>query len=271
MKLSDWKQCKEMSVIYGLHNLVTNKWYIGSCHNLKDRLHRHYYYLIHNKHHSNKLQRSWNIHGNSNFEVVILKKIQDSELENMFTIEESFIKKFNSKEDGYNILDICRNVTKFSLNSESALKAGATHAKVVYAINRFTGEIIGEYKSITDAGKAFNESTSNISQVCKHKLRYCKDTVFVYKDEYNPSLDYTVPLHHMKGIAKTEEWKRKARLSNKRAKKIYMYDLENRLIKTYNSRAEAERDNNFKKEFLRRKLNQPVNGYVFTHEIKDIV
>lgn len=32
----------------------------------------------------------------------------------MFTIEESFIKTFNSKENGYNILDICNHVSKFS-------------------------------------------------------------------------------------------------------------------------------------------------------------
>lgn len=271
MKLSAWKQCKEKSVIYGLHNLITNKWYIGSCHDLKDRLHRHYYHLTHNKHHSSKLQRSWNIYGDSNFEVCILKILQEFEIKDMFTIEESFIKSFDSKENGYNILDVCKNVHKFFQKTESAMKAGATHAKAIYAIDRFTGKIIGKYKSITEASKIFNESTSNISQVCKHRLRYCKNTVFVYKEEYSSSIDYRVLYHHMKGVAKTEEWKKKAILSNKKAKKVYMYNLEGTLIEVYNSRLEAERKNNFRKEFLRTRLNKPINGYVFTHEIKDIV
>lgn len=34
MELSAWKQSEKIPVIYGLHNLITNKWYIGSCHNL---------------------------------------------------------------------------------------------------------------------------------------------------------------------------------------------------------------------------------------------
>ncbi len=271
MKLSAWKQSEKIPVIYGLHNLVTNKWYIGSCHNLQDRLHRHYYHLTHNIHHSIKLQRSWNKYGNFNFEAVILKKLDDSEIKNIFTIEESFIKIFNSKEDGYNILDICKPVFKFSQTPENAKKAGLTHAKSIYAIDRFTGKVIGEYSSITKASIIFHESTSNISQVCKHKLRYCKDTVFIYKEEYNPSIDYRVLNHHMKGIAKTEEWKIKARRASKRARKVYMYDLENNLIKIYISRSDAERDNNFKKEFLRFRLDKPINGYIFTHEIKDIV
>lgn len=271
MELSAWKQSEKIPVIYGLHNLITNKWYIGSCHNLQDRLHRHYYYLIHNTHHSTKLQHSWNKYGNSNFEVVVLKKLENSEIENMFAIEESFIKTFNSKENGYNILDICNHVSKFSQNPESAKKAGLAHAKAVYAIDRFTGEIIGEYSSITEASIVFKESTSNISQVCKHRLRYCKDTVFVYKEEYNSLIDYRVLNHHMKGIAKTDEWKAKARKASKRAKKVYMYDLENNLIKVYNSRSEAERENNFKKEFLKIRLNKPINGYIFKYEIKEIV
>lgn len=270
MILSAWKMCKQIPVIYGIHNLITNKWYIGSCNDFRDRLHRHYYCLKHNKHHSVKLQNSWNKYGEDAFIAVILVELQDNNISDMFTIEENFIKLFNSKDNGYNILDTCREKPTFTLSKEASKKAGATHAKSIIALDRFTGKVLQKFSSITEAGNTFKESTSNISQVCKHKLRYCKNTVFVYADEYNPSVDYSVPFHHMKGVAKTDEWKIKARLSNKRSKKVYVYK-DNNLIYTYNSRSEAERAFNFKKEFLRTRLDKPIDGYIFTHKIKDIV
>ena len=75
MKLSAWRKCEQIPVIYGIYNLATDKWYVGSCHNLKDRLHRHYYYLSHNNHHSTKLQRAWNKYGEDVFGAIILKNL----------------------------------------------------------------------------------------------------------------------------------------------------------------------------------------------------
>ena len=55
MKLYEWKYCEKIPVIYGILNTATGKWYIGSCGSMRDRMHRHYYCLTHNCHHSNKL------------------------------------------------------------------------------------------------------------------------------------------------------------------------------------------------------------------------
>ena len=73
MKFKDYKNFVTDSVIYGIQNSITNKWYIGSCVNFHDRMRRHYYHLRHNIHHSNKLQRSWNKHGEDIFNIQILK------------------------------------------------------------------------------------------------------------------------------------------------------------------------------------------------------
>lgn len=270
MKLSAWRKCKEIPVIYGIHNIITNKWYIGSCHNMRDRLHRHYYCLTHDQHHSPKLQKSWNKYGENAFEVIVLKSLEETS-DDMFTIEEQFIKAFDSKDNGYNILDICRHVGTFKLSKESADKAGKTHSKAVIAVDRYTGKFYKRYSSLTEAAKELHASTTNISGVCSHRLRYVKGFVFIYENEYDPTKDYSVPFHHCKGVPKTEEWKAKMRQNSARAKKVYKYDLTNTLVATYNSRSEAERQNGLKKEFLRYHLNKVIDNYVYSHEIKDIV
>lgn len=56
-----FKQCKELpdhSGIYGIKNVITDKFYIGSAESIIKRLKRHYTYLKSLNHHSSKLQRS---------------------------------------------------------------------------------------------------------------------------------------------------------------------------------------------------------------------
>ena len=48
MSFKNLEDFKEIEVIYGIHNTVTNKWYIGSTFNLHDRIRRHRYYLLKN-------------------------------------------------------------------------------------------------------------------------------------------------------------------------------------------------------------------------------
>lgn len=271
MKISEVKSFLRIPVIYGIHNTITNKWYIGSCFDMKDRIQRHRYYLRKNKHHSQKLQKSYNLYGEEVFEVQILKFLKEDD--DRFSIEETYIKEFNSVLNGYNILDKCKEVNSFYLSEKSRnnfMKHVNSLKKGVICINRFTGEIINEFNSITEASKYYNTSTSNISRVCLGSLNYIKDTVFVYKEDFDETKDY-IKKHHFEGIKFSEEHKRKMGISNPKSKLVYKYDLNYNLIDTYYSRSEAERQNNFKKEFLRRRMNIPINGYIFSHENKDIV
>ena len=272
MKISEVKSFLRIPVIYGIHNTVTDKWYIGSCLDMKDRFQRHRYYLKIGKHHSSKLQRSYDLHGEEVFDVVILKFLDNTE--NRFLIEEEFIKKYNSVSNGYNILSTCKEVDHFKLSNEAKenfLKHINTLKKAVICIDRFTGEIVNEFNSITDAARYYKTSSSNISRVCLGELRYMKNTVFVYKANFDEIKDYRVPNHHYKGAKFSETHRRKMGISNPNSKPVYKYDLEYNLIETYYSRSEAERQNNFKKEFLRTRLNTPIEGYIYSHESKDIV
>ena len=48
MSFNDLDKIGEIEVVYGIHNIVTDKWYIGSTFNLHDRIRRHKYYLLKN-------------------------------------------------------------------------------------------------------------------------------------------------------------------------------------------------------------------------------
>lgn len=272
MKLKEWRTYKEIPVIYGIVNTITCKWYIGSTESFRDRAHRHYYYLKHNNHHSPKLQKSWNKYGEDCFEMIILRKLNSKDKKNKNSIEEEFIKIFNSKDAGYNILDTCRNTSSFTLSEDAIKKVVKAHSKKVVAIDRFSNKVLKTYDSISAASKDVGTSTSNISGVCLGRNRYIKDRVFVYLENYDSNKDYRILQHHMKNVPKSEDWKKKARESNRKAKKVYKYDLQNNLISEYSSRRFAEQENGMNAEYLRKRMGSIINGYVYLYDkIKDIV
>lgn len=52
MSLKKLDNFKEIEVVYGIQNKITKKWYIGSTFNMRDRMCRHRYHLLHGCHHS---------------------------------------------------------------------------------------------------------------------------------------------------------------------------------------------------------------------------
>ena len=66
-----------MGVIYKITNLKNNKIYIGSTIKFEDRKSCHINQLRENKHHSAKLQASWNKYGGENFIFEILEEIEN--------------------------------------------------------------------------------------------------------------------------------------------------------------------------------------------------
>lgn len=269
MKLNETKSFLRISVIYGIYNSISNKWYIGSCIDLKDRMQRHRYYLRHNIHHSNKLQRAYNKYGEDSFDIIILKFLKEED--DRFKIEEDYIRNYDSVNNGYNILSVCKEVIHFKL-SEQAKKHlqqyQKTIQKQVLAINRYTGVIEKEFQSVTEASNYYNTSSSNISRACKGIFNYIKDKVFIYKKDFDETKDYRKPYNHNKGTKFSEEHKRKMAENHYKSIPIYKYDLQGNLLEKYLSRAEAERQNNLKKEYLRHRIDVPINGFIYSTKIK---
>ena len=88
--------------------------------------------------------------------------------------------------------DICLNYVHFTQSEEALENFKKARSIAVISINRHTGLFEKEFDSITDAAEYYKVSTSNISQVCKNKLNYLQDQVFVYKDDYDLEKDYKV-------------------------------------------------------------------------------
>ena len=85
--------------VYRIINIKTNKSYIGSAVNIKDRWCQHKKSLSKGNHHSIKLQRSYNKYGENNF---IFEVIEECQKESLIIREQFYIDLFDSYKNGYN-------------------------------------------------------------------------------------------------------------------------------------------------------------------------
>lgn len=165
-----------MNGIYTIHNLVNNKCYIGSSIEIEERLKAHKYLLTAVKHHSYKLQGSFNKHGIDKFEFKPIeyvyfpeeydKKIRAEYLE---CLEGYYIKKFNSYKRGYNVSEIPR-------------VPGESHTKKSIAKGIQTRRENGSYIISDLTRKRMSESIKK-SELFKrqHKLAMAKKIKPVYQ------------------------------------------------------------------------------------------
>jgi len=85
--------------VYKITNTITNKSYIGSSVDITGRWYQHKTTLKFNKHHSIKLQRSYNKYGSDNFKYEI---VEECETELLLSREEYYINLFDCYNNGYN-------------------------------------------------------------------------------------------------------------------------------------------------------------------------
>jgi group I intron endonuclease len=85
--------------IYKITNLINNKCYIGQTNNIPRRWSEHKSALNRNLHHNEHLQKSWLRYGEINFKFEVLEYCS---LEDLNTLEEFYVSKFNSYKRGYN-------------------------------------------------------------------------------------------------------------------------------------------------------------------------
>lgn len=99
--------------IYIIYNIVNNKCYIGSSTNIHRRINNHKSLLNRNKHHSYKLQLSFNKHKENNFVFKELIRVyfpenytKQEKSEYLECLEEYYIKEYNAYTKGYNVSEI---------------------------------------------------------------------------------------------------------------------------------------------------------------------
>lgn len=270
MNIQDNTNIPNISGIYKITNSINNKCYIGMSTKLKDRIKRHLRKLVTNNHNNKYLSRAFNKYGVDNFEIEILEMFNEITHSELLKLEIEYIQYYNSLKNGYNLLlDNSSHLKKLNKSKDHIERNRKSQSKAVISFNRFTGEIFEEFSSITNASVFFKTSSSNISRVCKGKLNYIKDHVFCYKEDYDPTKDYSKPHYWSKGTVKSEETRAlmTAIIQKRVGIDIYKYDLEWEFIEKYPSRANAEKMNNLKKESLRSKadIKTPFEGYFWMY------
>lgn len=108
------------SVIYKILNVVTNKFYVGSAVDFKNRCRIHRHHLNKNTHHSHYLQNSWNKYGEQNFEFQILEIIDDKT--KLVEIEQYYI---DTLKPNYNIAPIAGSRFGIKASEETRKKISA--------------------------------------------------------------------------------------------------------------------------------------------------
>lgn len=115
------KEKSNDSCIYKIVNIKNNKIYIGSAVNFNKRVSNHLYNLRKNKHHSKKLQNSYNKHGEKNFKFIIIIKCPK---EYLIKLEQKFL---DSLKPQYNISPTAKNCLGVKHSLESNLKKSLNH------------------------------------------------------------------------------------------------------------------------------------------------
>ena len=125
--------------IYKIENIKTNKVYIGQSIDIYKRWDDHKNMLEKNKHHSRKLQNSYNMTKDKNiFEYSILEVVENKE--DLDSREKYYIDKYNSLYDGYN----CADINNFINSKTIRKKINKIKQKYYYSIfyNLYDSDII---------------------------------------------------------------------------------------------------------------------------------
>lgn len=260
MKNTLSKDDKEKSGVYQIENIINNKKYVGSAVNFYKRYHEHINNLLYNKHHSIRLQRSYNKHGKESF---IFSIIELCSIE-LLLIREQYWMDFHKSylpEFGYNISKIAGNsflgrkhseeakekmreigkrkpinpkaIRAMQLantgrkNPEYAKHMSETFSKPVMQLT-LNGEFVKEWKSSTEATLSFgvNANDSNIAACTRGKCRSARGFLWVKKKDYDPTKEYK----YINNQGKTN-WK-----------VIYQYSLEGILIREWENTHKAAKE-----------------------------
>lgn len=111
--------------VYFIKNLVNDKVYVGSSIDIFRRWKTHQRDLLNNKHHSLKLQRSFNKYGIDSFQYCLAESATNQKLAS--NCEQKWIIKLDAVTNGYNNNPIANNVGLMPKSEEHKRKIGLAH------------------------------------------------------------------------------------------------------------------------------------------------
>jgi len=191
--------------VYKITNLINGKIYIGSSFDMGKRWNRHLNELKSNKHHSQKLQRAFNKYGVNNF---IFEELELCGKENLNEVEQFWLDKFDSYNQGYNCSP---NVKKPMLG-----KNHSNETKKIMSSKRL--------------GKILSEETREKLSLSNKGKKYD-----IYTEERNNKISESLKGRQSPILGK----KRSQQFKEKHYKKIKQFTKDGVYIKTWDSISEC--------------------------------
>ena len=217
-----------MTGIYKITNIVTGKCYVGSTININKRFIKHKTELKCNKHHSLKLQNSYNKHGVNSF---VYETIEECSEDIIIVREQHYIDLYNSYREGYNCAPKAGNRLGLKHSDESKRKMSKSQTG-----KKLSKETKEKLRNIRLGKKASKET----------KLKWSKQRTgnsfakgFKHSDETRKKVSeskmgHKVSIETKKKISESKKGQNSGRNSkNYNSTPILQLDLNNNLIKEW--------------------------------------
>lgn len=166
------------SGIYKITCTVSGKVYIGSSINVRKRRNHHLCYLRKNRHSNNYLQHSYNKYGEDS---LVFEMVEECEPELLLVTEEKCINKFNSFNDGFNLVE---KPTAHMLGYKHTDEAKAIMSAAAKARGRVHGALTPP--QVKEIRKRFfnGERNSTLAQEFKVNRKTIRECVYLitYQD-----------------------------------------------------------------------------------------
>ena len=220
-------------VIYCIKNILTNQIYVGSAVDFRIRKIRHKSDLKNNKHHSIRLQYSYNKYGKENFVFEILEEVDNVKL--LIETEQRWIDNLKPE---YNMTLIAGLNSHLGMKRSDETKQKMSEARIgmVFTIEH-KNNISKSKKGVSIDGTNMNKDKIGVGLSYEHKekIRIGNEGKTVSKDVREK-------------ISKTLKSKN---LISAVAIKVEKYTLDDDFIETYDSMKKAETENNYNRDVLR--------------------
>ena len=231
------------SGIYKIVNLQTNKYYVGSTKDFKQRKQCHFSRLKCNTHTNKHLQNAYNKYGKDNFKFEIIEYVKE---EMLLNVEQSYLDNSEIKEV-YN-------------KTQIAGAGGYDNLLVSVYVLDLSGNIINEYPSISEASRNLN--TYFLSQICnKDKILKSKYRI-VHKEFYHKNINKILKWKNY-----TREDKERSRLHLLRQKVIV---IENNETIEFNNQKEVADYLNITRERVRQILKSSSKKFEIKYKYPEL-
>ena len=165
---------KSKHYIYYIKNIITNKYYIGACLHKKgiaNRFQRHIWFLKSNRHHSKKLQNSFNKYS-SDFSVWEFGLLEPTTLSIQKEREQYYINLYDSYHNGYNATAFSDKIFcgKMPLEQKLLIKKSKETLTEEVIINIFN--LFNTGSSHREISKIYNISTTTIIRILNDDNHY---------------------------------------------------------------------------------------------------